>query len=72
MFSLFLVTQLPHIVHTLGHVLLIEVDLGICKLEFHDFINIAWVDLLGDLVFRMSLSFRRTLIAYVNVDAFLH
>ena len=44
MFSLFLVTHLPHIVHTFGHVLLIEVDLGISKLEFHDFVNIAWID----------------------------
>ena len=70
MFSLFLVTHLPHIVHTLGHVLLIEFDLGISKLEFHNFINIAWVDHLGDLVFRMS--FRRTGTAYVSVDALLH
>ena len=72
MFSLFLVTHLSQVVHTLSHVLLIEVDLGISILKFHDFIYISRVYQLGNLVLWMS--FRRTFrnSAYVNVDALLH
>ena len=72
MFFLFLVTHLPQVVHTFSHVLLIEVDLGISILKFHDFINISRVYQLGNLVLWMS--FRRTFrnSAYVNVDALLH
>ena len=54
MFSLFLVTHLPQVVHTLSHVLLIEVDLGTCVLELHNFVNISRVDVLGNLVSWMS------------------
>ena len=69
---LFLITHLSHVVHTLCHVLLIEVDLGICVLELHNFIDISRVDDLGNLVswVRFLRTFLQT--ADVNVDAFLH
>ena len=72
MFFLFLVTHLPQFVHTFSHVLLIELDLGISILKFHDFINISRIYHVRNLVHRMS--FRRTFwnSTYVNVDALLH